>query len=201
MVEHIENFLMANKFPAPNDYEESVEGRSFRVASPSFFQVNIGQLVRMAELTKSMLNLNGSGTLLDAYSGVGTFSALLAPHVEKAIAIEESASGVADARANAAGLSNIEFLEGKSEELMPGLAGKIDYVILDPPRSGCMPEALDAVARMQPTKVVLVSCDTSAMARDQSRLVGHGFKLVSVQPVDMFPQTRHVEVVSLFESS
>ena len=180
-------------------YEETAAGRSFRVASPSFFQVNIGQLERMIGLIQSMLELDGRGTLLDAYSGVGTFSTLLAPHVERVIAIEESASGVADARANSAGISNIEFMEGKSEELMPGLAGDVDYVILDPPRAGCMPEALEAVARMRPSKIVLVSCDTSAMARDQSRMVGDGFRLVSVQPVDMFPQTRHVEVLSLLE--
>ena len=180
-------------------YEESASGRSFRVASPSFFQVNIGQLERMVELIESMLGLDGNGTLLDAYSGVGTFSVLLAPHVERVIAIEESAAGVADAQANAAGLSNIEFMQGKSEELMPGLAGDVDYVILDPPRAGCMPDALDAVARMRPAKVVLVSCDTEAMARDQARMVGDGFRLVSVQPVDMFPQTRHVEVLSLLE--
>jgi 23S rRNA (uracil1939-C5)-methyltransferase len=180
-------------------YEEIAAGISFKVASPSFFQVNTGQLERMVELVRAMLELDGSGTLLDAYSGVGTFSVLLAPHVERVIAIEESASGIVDARENAAGISNIEFMQGRSEELMPGLAGNIDYVILDPPRAGCMPEALESVAKMRPTKVVLVSCDTSAMARDQVRMVGDGFRLGSVQPVDMFPQTRHVEVLSLFE--
>lgn len=178
-------------------YEEEAAGRKFRVASPSFFQVNTSQLERMAELIKEMLGPAGMGTLLDAYSGVGTFSVLLAPHVERVIAIEESASGVADARINAAGLSNIEFLEGRSEEIMPTLAGTVDYVILDPPRVGCMSEALDAVRALAPQKIVLVSCDTTSMARDQARLLGLGFKLVSVQPVDMFPQTRHVEVLSL----
>lgn len=180
-------------------YEEEATGRRFRVASPSFFQVNTAQLEHMAELIKSMLGPVGTGTLLDAYSGVGTFSVLLAPHVERVIAIEESASGVADAKANSAGIDNIEFMEGRSEELMPTLAGTVDYVILDPPRVGCLPEALEAVQKLAPAKVVLVSCDTTSMARDQSRLLSHGFKLVSVQPVDMFPQTRHVEVLSLLE--
>lgn len=180
-------------------YQESAGGREFRVASPSFFQVNPRQLECMAEQVRLMLALEGRGTLLDAYSGVGTFSILLAPCVERVIAIEESASGVADARANATGLSNIEFLEGKAEELMPDLAGTVDFVILDPPRVGCMPEALNAVRRLAPAKVVLVSCDTSAMARDQAHLVNEGFRLLRVQPVDMFPQTRHVEVISLFE--
>ncbi len=182
-------------------YDEIAGGRTFRVASPSFFQVNTNQLENMVGLVTEMLSLDGSGTLLDAYSGVGTFSILLAPYVERVVAIEESASGVADACANANGISNIEFLEGKSEGLMPELAGTVDYVILDPPRVGCMPEAIVAAGKMAPSKVVLVSCDTTAMARDQARLIGEGFKLVRVQPVDMFPQTRHVEVISLFEQA
>lgn len=180
-------------------YEEDAASRRFRVASPSFFQVNTAQLEQMAELIKSMLGPAGTGTLLDAYSGVGTFSVLLAPHVERVIAIEESASGVEDARANAVGIDNIQFIEGRSEEVMQTLTGTVDYVILDPPRVGCMPEAIEAVENLAPSKVVLVSCDTAAMARDQSRLMARGFKLVRVQPVDMFPQTRHVEVLSLFE--
>ena len=180
-------------------YDEIAGGRTFRVASPSFFQVNTMQLENMVGFVTEMLCLDGSGTLLDAYSGVGTFSILLAPYVERVVAIEESASGIADARANATRIPNIEFLEGKSEELMPQLAGTVDYVILDPPRVGCMPEAIVSVAKMAPKKIVLVSCDTTAMARDQARLIKEGFKLVRVQPVDMFPQTRHVEVISLFE--
>lgn len=178
-------------------YEESVAGLEFRVASPSFFQVNVAQLERMAEEVRSMLGLNGGGTLLDAYCGVGTFAALLAPHVNRVLAIEESASAIQDALRNADGLRDVEFIQGKSEEVMPGLAGDVDFVILDPPRSGCMPEALDAVRRMSPSRVVLVSCDTSAMARDQARMVANGFRLEKIQPVDMFPQTRHVEVLSL----
>jgi 23S rRNA (uracil1939-C5)-methyltransferase len=180
-------------------YEEEVNGARFRVASPSFFQVNTTQLARMAATITDMLGLDGSGTLVDAYSGVGVFAILLAPHVERVIAVEESPSSVADARANAAGLTNIEFVQGKSEEVMPALAGTADFVILDPPRSGCMPAALDAVARMRPRKVAMVSCEPSALARDLAHLTGHGFKLVRVQPVDMFPQTRHVEALALLE--
>ncbi len=179
-------------------YIESVADREFRVASPSFFQVNTAQLEQMVEIIAGMLNLDGTGTLLDAYSGAGTFAVLLAPHVERVIAVEESASGIADARFNAQGLDNVDFIEGKSEVVMPELAGSVDYVILDPPRSGCLPEALDAVQRMRPRRVVLVSCDTGAMATDQARLIERGFKLERVQPLDMFPQTRHVEVISLF---
>jgi 23S rRNA (uracil1939-C5)-methyltransferase len=182
-------------------YEESVAGYRFRVASPSFFQVNVAQLERMADEVRGMLELDGEGTLLDAYCGVGTFAALLAPHVGRVLAIEESASAIQDALRNSDGLDDVEFIQGKSEEVMPELAGEVDYVVLDPPRSGCMPEALDAVRRMQPKRVVLVSCDTEAMARDQSRMIANGFRLEKIQPVDMFPQTRHVEVLSLFSGS
>ena len=182
-------------------YEEAVSGHKFRVASPSFFQVNTAQLERMADTVSDMLGLDGSGTLLDAYSGVGVFAILLAPHVAKVIAVEESPSSVADARVNADGIPNIEFVQGKSEEVMPELAGTVDYVILDPPRTGCMPEALEAVVRMRPRKVAMVSCEPSALARDVARLAANGFKLVRVQPVDMFPQTRHVEALALLEPS
>ena len=182
-------------------YTEQAAGRSFRVASPSFFQVNPAQLERMAELIEAMLQPEGSAVLLDAYSGVGTFAVLLSPQFERVIAIEESASGVRDAMENARGIENIEFIEGKSEEVMPGLSGMVDYVILDPPRSGCMPEVIESVQRLAPRRLVLVSCDTTAMARDQARMIEHGFDLVKVQPLDMFPQTRHVEVISLFEST
>jgi 23S rRNA (uracil1939-C5)-methyltransferase len=180
-------------------YEEEVNGQRFRVASPSFFQVNTAQLERMAAEVAGMLRLDGSGTLLDAYSGVGTFAIMLAPYVDKVIAVEESASSVEDARANAAGIANIEFMPGRSEELMAVLTGQIDYVILDPPRVGCMPEALDAVARMRPRKVVVVSCEPSALARDLAILVRGGFTLTRTQPVDMFPQTRHVETLATLE--
>jgi 23S rRNA (uracil1939-C5)-methyltransferase len=82
---------------------------------------------------------------------------------------------------------------------MAVLTGQIDYVILDPPRVGCMPEALDAVARMRPRKVVVVSCEPSALARDLAILVRGGFTLTRTQPVDMFPQTRHVETLATLE--
>ena len=182
-------------------YEESVSGYRFRVASPSFFQVNVAQLERMADEVRVMLELDGEGTLLDAYCGVGTFAAILAPHVSRVLAIEESASAIQDALRNSDGLEDVEFIQGKSEAVMPGLAGEVDYVILDPPRAGCMPEALDALRRMQPRRVVLVSCETEAMARDQARMIANGFRLERIQPVDMFPQTRHIEVLSLFSGS
>jgi 23S rRNA (uracil1939-C5)-methyltransferase len=181
-------------------YEEEVAGRRFRVASPSFFQVNTPQLEFMASLVKEMLGLSGKGTLVDAYSGVGVFAVLFAPYVDRVIAIEESASSVADARMNAADLANIEFVQARSEDAMVALDEPIDYLVLDPPRVGCQPEVLEAVIRLRPGRTVIVSCEPSALARDVSRLCEGGFKLVQVQPVDMFPQTRHVEALALLEA-
>ena len=180
-------------------YSEEVNGHRFRVASPSFFQVNTAQLERMAAEVAEMIGLDGSGTLLDAYSGVGTFAIMLAPYVEKVIAVEESASSVQDAQVNARGITNVEFVQGRSEDVMVEMAGTVDYVILDPPRVGCMPEALESVIRMRPRKVVMVSCEPSALARDLAILVGGGFTLTRTQPVDMFPQTRHVETLAALE--
>lgn len=180
-------------------YEEEVNDHRFRVASPSFFQVNTTQLERMAAEVADMINLDGSGVLLDAYSGVGTFSIMLSPYVQKVIAVEESASSVEDARANAGDITNIEFIQGRSEDVMVEMAGEIDFVILDPPRVGCLPEALKAVRRMRPRKVIMVSCEPSALARDLAVLVSDGFTLTRVQPVDMFPQTRHIETLAALE--
>lgn len=180
-------------------YQEQVLGKSFTVASPSFFQVNTAQLEQMAEEVALMLDLSGGGTLVDAYSGVGVFAVLFASRVRRVIAIEESASSTADSRVNATGISNIEFMEAKVEDAIDAIIEPVDYVVLDPPRPGCLPQVLDAVLRMRPARVVMVSCEPAAFARDVAHLVRGGFKLARARPVDMFPQTRHVEAIALLE--
>ncbi len=177
-------------------YEEEICGRRFRVAGSSFFQVNTAQLANMAEILRAALRLTGDEIVVDAYSGVGTFAILLAPYVRRVIAIEESSSAVADARGNAEGLDNVEFIEARSEDALRTLDVQADAVILDPPRKGCHPEVLDALKELRPARVALVSCEPEAMARDLARLCEGPFILEGVQPVDMFPQTRHVEAVA-----
>ena len=117
-------------------YVESVDGHDFFVSSPSFFQVNVEQAAFAAETVRHHLALGPTDVLVDAYAGVGAFAVLLAPWVERVIAIEESAAAVADARENSAGLDNLEFLTGRTEEILGGLHRKPDAVILDPPRPG-----------------------------------------------------------------
>ena len=133
-----------------------------------------------------------------AYAGVGTFAAILAPRSKRVIAIEESASAVKDGRIGTSDIGNIDYILGKSEEVLMDLNYSVDALILDPPRIGCHPDALDAVMKSQPAKIAYVSCDPSSLARDLDILVRGGYRVEVVQPVDMFPQTYHIEcVVSL----
>ncbi len=174
---------------------EEVLGRRFRVAGSSFFQVNTEQLANVVSLLTSRLALTGAETVVDAYCGVGTFAVLLAPYARRVIGIEDSASAVDDARANATGLANVEFIQGRAEDVLAGLTETVDAVVLDPPRAGCHPGTLDSVCLLRPRRLALVSCEPVSLARDLARLCVGPFILESVQPVDMFPQTRHVEAV------
>ncbi len=183
-------------------YVEEVRGAKFQVAASSFFQVNTAQLAKIIDEIAAMLELDGDDTLVDLYCGVGTFTRLLSPYAKKVIGIEESASAVADARVNCADVDNVEFIEAKAELAAQELAQsglKIDVAIIDPPRIGCHPEALEALTVLSPRRIMMVSCNPITMARDIDALCEGGFKLVSVRPVDMFPQTRHVESLALLE--
>ncbi len=179
--------------------ETEVLGRKFRVAGSSFFQVNTAQLENIIGLLRDGLRLSGDELVIDAYCGVGTFAVLLAPYARRVVGIEDSASAVADARSNSAGLSNVEFIEGKAEQVMAQLQDSVGAVVLDPPRAGCHPGTLDAVCRLRPARVALVSCEPATLASDLVALITGPFILESVQPVDMFPQTRHVEAVAFLK--
>ena len=176
-------------------YRESVADQEFRVASPSFFQVNVWQAARLAELVKDALELTGNKIVVDAYAGVGTFAVLLAPFAREIIAVEESTAAIADATENAAGHPNVQLVTGKVEEILPGLDVTPDAVILDPSRSGCQPPVLEALLAQRPSRIAYVSCNPESLARDL-RVLSRGYRIQSVQPVDMFPQTHHVECVA-----
>jgi 23S rRNA (uracil1939-C5)-methyltransferase len=130
---------------------------------------------------------------------VGTFAVLLAPYVGRVIAVEESEAAVKDAAVNTLGLDNLEFRQGRTEEVLGDLGSRPDAVILDPPRAGCDPAALEAVARWEPRRTVYVSCDPASLARDLDVLVRAGLRVIETQPLDMFPQTYHVECVATLE--
>ena len=181
-------------------YTEKLLGRTFRIASPSFFQVNTAQAERLANIVRQKLELRPSDTLVDAYAGVGTFAALLAPNAARVIAVEESEAAVKDAAVNTLDLCNVEYRQGRTEDVIAGLDSTPDAVILDPPRAGCDRAALEAVAAWRPRRTVYVSCDPASLARDLDVLAGAGLNAVDVQPVDMFPQTHHVECVATLEA-
>jgi 23S rRNA (uracil1939-C5)-methyltransferase len=177
-------------------YEEELKGRRFRISSPSFFQVNTAQAERMIDVIEDRLALKGNEVIIDAFAGVGTFAAVLASKAGKVIAIEEAPAAIDDARANIAGLDNVELIIGKTEVILPSLDIAVDAVILDPPRVGCQRSGLDALLKLAPSKVVYVSCDPESLARDLRILCDGGYRLAEVQPVDMFSHTYHVECIA-----
>ncbi|MDA0797440.1 MAG: Maf family nucleotide pyrophosphatase [Chloroflexi bacterium] len=179
-------------------YKEELLGHTFQVSSPSFFQVNTHQAERMMTRVIEALELTGEETIVDAYAGVATFAVLLADHVKRAIAVEESASALIDARVNVAGIANVELRQARTEDVLAELvADGVDAIILDPPRTGCMPGTIDALLDSPPRRIVYVSCEPETLARDLALLTAGPFTLDSVTPVDMFPQTQHVESVSI----
>jgi 23S rRNA (uracil1939-C5)-methyltransferase len=180
-----------------------VLGRRFRISADSFFQVNMVQTPVLVERAVAMLEPQLSDIVLDGYSGVGLFSMFLAPRTARVIAIESQPSAVMDARANATmnNLNNITTLEGTLERLLGQLyyrRERIDLALVDPPRAGCHPKALQALQSLAPRAICYVSCDPSTLARDIASLCANQrYRLVAAQPIDMFPQTYHIECIAL----
>ncbi len=175
-----------------------VRGRSFRVSAGSFFQVNTPVAERLVEVVLEALSQQGGEAVLDLYSGVGLFTAFVAPAAGRVVGVESFSPAVADAAVNLDEFDNVELYEAEVEDVLPGLEGPFDAVVLDPPRAGCSPESLDALLAAQVARIVYVSCDPATLARDARRLVSGGYTLAWAQPLDMFPQTYHVECVALF---
>lgn len=175
-----------------------VHGRSFQVSGGAFFQVNPPVAELLVDLVLAGLALTASERVLDLYSGVGLFSAFIAPRASQVIGVEAYEPAVADAALNLDEFDNVEIYAAPVEDVLPNLAGHFDAAVLDPPRAGCEPAALAALLAARVARIVYVSCDAATLARDARRLVDGGMTLNWVQPVDMFPQTYHVECVALF---
>jgi 23S rRNA (uracil1939-C5)-methyltransferase len=187
---------------AGRDYlVETVKGRDFRISAGSFFQVNTALAERLVDEVLQALELRGGETVLDVYCGVGLFSAFVAPLAARVIGIESFEPAVDDAAVNLDEFENVEIYNASAEDVLPALALRVDAAVLDPPRAGCAPAALDALLALAPTRIVYVSCDPATLARDAGRLAVGGYRLDFVQPLDMFPQTYHVESVARFSRS
>ena len=204
---------------------EMILGRRFRIAANSFFQVNTlphrralpdqiaarwitqrdgewSQTDILALVALDRLAPSAGETYLDAYCGVGTFALLIADRIGTSghtIGIEEAVIAVNDARHNAADTPGIEFLQGKVEKLLPDLDLSPDGAILDPARAGCDRPTIDALINRRVRRIVYVSCDPATLARDLRIFVDAGYHLTDVQPIDMFPQTHHIETVATLE--
>ncbi len=178
---------------------EILREHTFRVSPQAFFQVNTPMAEKLIDLVEQFLAPQPADVLLDAFGGVGTFGLALASRVTKVIAIEENPFAVNDAKANAVEISNVEFQRGAVEDILPKLKTKITLAVADPPRAGIAPAALDALIALAPRALAYVACDPATLARDARKLVDGGYRLVEVQPVDLFPHTYHIESVSWFE--
>ncbi|MGQ9803697.1 MAG: class I SAM-dependent RNA methyltransferase [Anaerolineae bacterium] len=177
---------------------EQVAGYTYRVSAPSFFQANTPQAERLVGLVLEYLALEGREVVLDGYCGVGLFTLPLAERAGLVVAVEMDSAAVDDLLANVADGENVEVVEGPVEAVLADRAGTLDAAVVDPPRGGLSPAALEGLIAARPARLVYVSCDPATLARDARRLSAAGYRLEVVQPVDMFPQTYHIETVSLW---
>jgi len=176
---------------------QSVLGKTFQVSAPSFFQVNIQQAEELCRKILKHVAPKGDELVLDLYCGVGMISLLIAPFVQQVTAIESDPTAVEDAKANALtqGVRNAEFVCGDVGREI-GRTASADVVILDPPRKGCPAEVLRRIAGLKPKRIVYVSCNPATLARDLATFEQSGYTTHEIEPVDMFPQTFHMEVIA-----
>jgi len=174
----------------------------FNISPLSFFQVNPTQTEILYNKTLEYANLNGKEIVFDAYCGTGTITLFLSQKSKKVYGVEIIEAAIENAKANSVqnNVDNAEFFVGKSEEVIPNLVNegiKPEVIVVDPPRKGCDIKLLDSIGEVKPDRIVYVSCDPSTLARDLKILTEKGYEVLEVQPVDMFPQTSHVETVAL----
>ena len=186
--------------PYIEDYIGEVK---YQISPLSFFQVNPVQTERLYGKALEYAGLTGEETVWDLYCGIGTISLFLARKARKVYGVEIIPDAIEDARRNASlnGFTNTEFYVGKAEEILPEKYEKegvrADVIVVDPPRKGCDETLLSTMVKMQPERIVYVSCDSATLARDLRYLCDNGYELKRVCPADMFPQTVHVETVVL----
>jgi len=178
-----------------------VGDHSFVVPSDGFFQANTVLVDRLVEEVRRASGLKGQERIIDAYCGSGLFSLFLASEAREITGIETNGDAVRCAMVNAerAGFDNVRFIQGDAGEMLSrrfaASGGAVDVLILDPPRTGCDVKTLSAVSQIGPPKLIYVSCNPATQARDVRYLLDKGFRLQELLPIDMFPQTAHIEVI------
>ena len=176
---------------------------SYQISPLSFFQVNPYQTGRLYGKALEYAQLSGNETVWDLYCGIGTISLFLAQKAKMVRGVEIIPAAIENAKENARlnGFANTEFFVGKAEEVLPEqfarTGERADVIVVDPPRKGCDETLLSTIIKMQPDRVVYVSCDSATLARDLKYLCERGYELKKVCPVDMFPNTVSVETVVL----
>ncbi len=175
----------------------------YAVSPLSFYQVNPAQTKKIYDTVKEYAGLTGSETLWDIYCGAGTIGLYLASGVKELIGIEIVPEAIEDAKRNAKlnGVQNAEYYCGPAEEVLPGLVKEkhktADVAVIDPPRKGCDPALLETLLKVEPEKIIYVSCDPATLVRNLKILCAEKYNIKAVQPVDAFCQTTHVESVVL----
>lgn len=180
-------------------WRERLNSAPYLISAPSFFQVNSAATENLVRLAIEALGTTLNGRILDLFAGAGTFTVPLSRHAEEVVAVESSRYALADLRRNLeANGTWADVVGGDAAREIAGL-GEFDGILVDPPRSGLGGELVSALSAAAPTRIVYVSCDPATLARDAALLTASGYNVTSVQPVDLFPQTYHVETVALFE--
>ncbi len=180
---------------------------AFQISPLSFFQVNPVQTEKLYRKALEYADLTGNEIVWDLYCGIGTISLFLAQKAARVYGVEIIPAAVENARENAKRnhIENAVFFEGKAEEILPGEYREhqihADVIVVDPPRKGCDVQLLDTMLKMQPARIVYVSCDSATLARDLKYLCEGGYEQKKICPVDHFPQTVHVETVCLLSNT
>lgn len=175
---------------------------AFRISPRSFFQINSLQTPRLYHLALQKADLKPNDVVIDAYSGIGTIGLSVAKKVKAVRGIEVIEEAVKDANENAKlnGIKNARYVVGQAEKIMPHWAAeglKTDVIFVDPPRKGLTPEFINAAVQTKPAKIVYISCNPATQIRDLQLFVEQGYAFNEIDPVDMFPQTPHVETVTV----
>ena len=183
---------------------EEMEGLKFSINAKSFYQTNSDQALELYKITRDFAGLTGQELVYDLYTGTGTIAQFVSKNARKVIGVESVPEAIFDAKENAKrnNISNCEFFVGDMKvifnESFIAQHGKPDVIITDPPRDGMHKDVIEQILKIQPKKIVYVSCNSATQARDLA-LMDEKYKVTRVRPVDMFPQTHHVENVVLLE--